>query len=61
MRSEEGWTEISIAGVGGAGGNGGTGLRGLADRIDALHGRISVESAPGAGTTVRAAVPATRS
>jgi signal transduction histidine kinase len=64
VRSENGWTEIAIAddGVGGAGaGNGGTGLRGLADRIDALHGRISVESAPGEGTTVRAAVPAARS
>jgi signal transduction histidine kinase len=51
VRSDDGWTEIAIVddGVGGAGGNGGTGLRGLADRIDALHGRITVESAPGRG------------
>ena len=48
-------------GAGGADTNGGTGLRGLRDRVEALRGRITVESAPGAGTTVRAAVPAARS
>jgi signal transduction histidine kinase len=36
----------------------GVGLRGLADRVDALDGRLVVESPPGVGTTVRARVPA---
>jgi signal transduction histidine kinase len=59
LRSQDGWTEIAIAddGVGGAADSGGTGLRGLADRLDALHGRLSIESPLGKGTTVRAAVP----
>ncbi|HSR24946.1 MAG TPA: GAF domain-containing sensor histidine kinase, partial [Candidatus Eisenbacteria bacterium] len=35
-----------------------SGLRGLADRIEALDGRVEVESTPGAGTTVRAFLPA---
>jgi len=54
-----GWAEITITddGVGGAAFSAGGGLRGLADRLDALGGRISVESSPGTGTTVRAGVP----
>ena len=36
---------------------GGTGLRGLADRVEALGGRLTLESPPGAGTTVRAELP----
>jgi signal transduction histidine kinase len=35
----------------------GSGLRGLCDRIDALGGRISVESVRDAVATVRARVP----
>jgi len=35
----------------------GSGLRGLADRIEALDGRLLVDSPPGAGTRVRAAIP----
>lgn len=35
----------------------GTGLQGMADRIDAIGGAMHVESAPGAGTTVRGTVP----
>jgi signal transduction histidine kinase len=35
----------------------GTGLRGLADRLDAIEGRLYVESKPGRGTTVRATMP----
>ena len=50
---------ISDDGVGGAGGTAGSGLRGLADRLDALGGRLTVESVAGAGTTVRASVPNT--
>ena len=35
----------------------GSGLRGLADRVEALDGRLEVESAPGRGTIVRAEIP----
>ena len=35
----------------------GSGLRGLADRVGALDGTLELESAPGAGTLVRARVP----
>jgi signal transduction histidine kinase len=35
----------------------GSGLAGLADRIDALRGRFTVESRPGAGTTLRVTLP----
>jgi signal transduction histidine kinase len=49
--------EIADDGVGGASANGGSGLRGLKDRVEALGGRLRVDSPPGAGTTVRAQVP----
>lgn len=60
LHSRDGWAEITISddGVGGATTKTGGGLRGLADRLDALHGRITIESAPGQGTTIRARVPA---
>ena len=35
----------------------GSGLRGLADRVEALDGRLRVDSPPGAGTLVRAELP----
>ncbi len=35
----------------------GTGLRGLVDRVEALDGRLAVESEPGGGTKVRAEIP----
>ena len=35
----------------------GTGLQGMADRLDAVGGSLTVESAPGSGTTVRGRVP----
>ena len=35
----------------------GSGLQNMADRVEAARGRLSVESAPGAGTWVRAEVP----
>ena len=47
---------IADDGAGGADASG-SGLRGLADRLDALGGRLRVESRPGAGTTVEASVP----
>jgi len=49
--------EIADDGVGGADKAGGSGLRGLADRVEALDGRLSVISPPGAGTTVTAELP----
>jgi len=49
--------EIIDDGAGGADPAGGTGLRGLADRIDALGGRLDIESPPGAGTRVTARLP----
>ena len=44
-------------GVGGADVAGGTGLRGLADRVEALGGRLSVESPQAAGTRLIAEIP----
>ena len=44
-------------GVGGADPARGSGLRGLSDRVEALEGRLVVESAAGSGTTVRAEIP----
>ncbi len=49
--------EIADDGVGGADEAGGSGLRGLADRVEALDGRLTVVSPPGAGTTVVAELP----
>jgi signal transduction histidine kinase len=49
--------EIRDDGDGGASPDGGSGLRGLTDRVEALDGRLSVESAAGAGTTLRAELP----
>jgi signal transduction histidine kinase len=37
----------------------GTGLAGLRDRLDALGGRLVVDSAPGRGTTLLAVLPRT--
>jgi signal transduction histidine kinase len=44
-------------GVGGADAGRGSGLRGLADRVEALTGRLRVESPPGGGTRVEAVLP----
>jgi signal transduction histidine kinase len=51
--------EVAVAddGVGGARPEGGSGLRGLGDRVEALGGRLVLESVPVSGTTVRARVP----
>jgi PAS domain S-box-containing protein len=50
--------EVVDDGVGGADERGGSGLRGLVDRVEALGGRLAVSSPVGAGTTVRAELPA---
>jgi signal transduction histidine kinase len=41
----------------GHGPGGGLGLRGMRERVEALGGRLAVESAPGQGTTVAVTVP----
>ena len=46
-------------GVGGAGFTGGTGLVGLKDRVEAIGGRLFLDSPPGAGTSLRAEIPLT--
>ncbi len=57
---EGGTVVVTVAddGQGGADENGGTGLAGLRDRVEALRGRLDVVSVVGAGTTVRAELPA---
>ena len=47
-------------GVGGADLTGGTGLLGLKDRVEAIGGRIFLDSPRGAGTTLRAELPLTK-
>jgi signal transduction histidine kinase len=49
--------EVVDDGVGGADVAGGTGLRGLADRVEALGGRLRVESPRAAGTRIVALIP----
>jgi PAS domain S-box-containing protein len=49
--------EVTDDGSGGADPSRGSGLRGLADRVDAIGGRLEVESPAGAGTCVRAVLP----
>jgi signal transduction histidine kinase len=48
--------EVRDDGVGGARAEGG-GLRGLTDRIDALGGRLTVDSPPAGGTRITASLP----
>jgi signal transduction histidine kinase len=55
-------TDVAIVdvwddGVGGADPARGSGLRGLADRVEALQGRLRVESPPGGGTRLLAELP----
>ena len=49
--------EVADDGAGGATAGPGSGLHGLTDRLEALGGRLEVESAPGAGTRLRASIP----
>jgi signal transduction histidine kinase len=49
--------EVSDDGIGGATFRSESGLRGIADRLDALNGRLELNSPPGAGTTVRVELP----
>jgi PAS domain S-box-containing protein len=52
--------EVADDGVGGADDSQGSGLRGLSDRVEALGGRVVVESSAGAGTRVLATMPLAR-
>jgi signal transduction histidine kinase len=52
--------EVVDDGVGGAIEQAGSGLQGLRDRVEAIGGRFEVESAPGRGTWIAAAIPAAK-
>jgi len=49
--------EVEDDGVGGADPSRGSGLRGLSDRVQALDGRLELESPAGCGTRVHAEIP----
>jgi signal transduction histidine kinase len=49
--------EVSDDGVGGAHAGSGSGLRGLADRVEALGGRLVIESPAGGGTRIVGEIP----
>jgi signal transduction histidine kinase len=59
LRQQPGHVVVTVAddGAGGADPARGSGLRGLADRVEALGGRLAVESPRGEGTRVIAEVP----
>ncbi len=59
VAGRDGTLELSIRdnGVGGADARGGTGLIGLKDRVEAIGGRILVESLPGHGTSLVVTLP----
>jgi signal transduction histidine kinase len=48
---------VADDGIGGADASTGSGLRGLADRVEALDGRLRVDSPPGGGTRIEAEIP----
>jgi signal transduction histidine kinase/integral membrane sensor domain MASE1 len=48
---------VTDDGVGGADPAGGSGLRGLAARVEALNGRLDIDSPPGGGTCIKAEIP----
>jgi signal transduction histidine kinase len=49
--------EVTDDGKGGADPTAGTGLRGLTDRVEALGGRLDIQSRRGRGTTIHAWLP----
>jgi signal transduction histidine kinase len=49
--------EVADDGAGGADPAGGSGLRGLVDRVEALGGRLRIDSPPGRGTRLMAQLP----
>ena len=59
VRAENERVSIAVRddGAGGADPRAGSGLHGLADRVEALGGRLDVESRAGAGTRIAATIP----
>jgi PAS domain S-box-containing protein len=59
VRRDNGRVLVHVAddGVGGADAAGGSGLHGLADRVEALHGRLRIDSPRGGGTRIDAQIP----
>jgi PAS domain S-box-containing protein len=59
VRRDDGRVVVNVAddGVGGADAAGGSGLHGLTDRVEALHGRLRIDSPPGGGTRIEAQIP----
>jgi signal transduction histidine kinase len=51
------FVEVADDGTGGARMDSGGGLRGLADRVDALHGTLRIDSPAGGGTLIAAVIP----
>ena len=49
--------QVADDGIGGADPVAGSGLHGLADRVEALHGQLRVDSPPGRGTRLEARIP----
>jgi signal transduction histidine kinase len=61
VEAVDGHLQVSVRddGIGGADFTGGSGLVGLKDRVDALGGRIAIDSTPDKGTAVRVNLPLT--
>jgi signal transduction histidine kinase len=59
MATDNGVLHLSVRddGRGGARAGGGSGLIGIKDRVEALGGRLSLHSPPGAGTTLQVSLP----
>jgi PAS domain S-box-containing protein len=59
VRRDDGRVVVNVAddGVGGADAAGGSGLNGLSDRVEALHGRLRIDSPRGGGTRIEAQIP----
>jgi signal transduction histidine kinase len=59
IRRSNGCATVTVSddGVGGADPTGGSGLRGLAARVEALNGRLHVDSPPERGTRIEAEIP----
>jgi signal transduction histidine kinase len=49
--------EVTDDGIGGATPAAGTGLRGLEDRVEALGGRLAIDSPQGRGTRLLVEIP----